>query len=77
MRIGFDEFIFDSDTKELLRQARPVPLSPKAFQLLEILIDSRPKALSKSAVARSPLAEHVRGRGQFVQLDWRGPARAR
>jgi DNA-binding winged helix-turn-helix (wHTH) protein len=48
MRIGFGDFIFDSETKELLRQDRSVSLSPKAFQLLEILIESRPKALSKS-----------------------------
>jgi DNA-binding winged helix-turn-helix (wHTH) protein len=48
MRVGFGELIFDSDTKELLRNGVPVTLSPKAFQLLEILIESRPKALSKS-----------------------------
>jgi DNA-binding winged helix-turn-helix (wHTH) protein len=48
MRLGFGHFIFDSETKELLRQEQPVPLSPKAFQLLEALIESRPKALSKS-----------------------------
>ena len=47
MRLGFGDFIFDSETRELLRRG-PVPVSPKAFQLLEILIESRPKALSKS-----------------------------
>jgi hypothetical protein len=40
MRVGFDDFTFDSDTKELLRQEQSVPLSPKAFQLLEILIEN-------------------------------------
>ena len=50
MRVGFGDFIFDAETKELLRQEQSVPLSPKAFQLLEILIESRPKALSKSAL---------------------------
>jgi DNA-binding winged helix-turn-helix (wHTH) protein len=48
MRLGFGEFIFDSDTRELLREHNAVTLSPKAFQLLEILIQSRPKALSKA-----------------------------
>jgi DNA-binding winged helix-turn-helix (wHTH) protein len=48
MRLGFADFIFDSETKELLRQAQSVPLSPKAFHLLELLIESRPKAVSKS-----------------------------
>lgn len=48
MRLGFGDFIFDSDTRELLRDHQPVTPSPKAFQLLEILIENRPKALSKS-----------------------------
>jgi DNA-binding winged helix-turn-helix (wHTH) protein len=48
MRVRFDDFICDSETKELLRQEQSIPLSPKAFQLLEILIENRPKALSKS-----------------------------
>lgn len=48
MRLEFGDFVFDSGTRELLRQAQSVPLSPKAFQLLELLIESRPKALSKS-----------------------------
>jgi DNA-binding winged helix-turn-helix (wHTH) protein len=48
MRLGFGEFIFDSDTRELLRDHKAVTLSPKAFQLLEILIQNRPKALSKA-----------------------------
>jgi DNA-binding winged helix-turn-helix (wHTH) protein len=48
MRLGFGEFVFDSDTKELLRNRQPIALSPKAFQLLEIIVANRPKALSKS-----------------------------
>lgn len=50
MRLEFRPFIFDSDTRELLRDRQPVALSPKAFQLLETLIESRPKALSKSVL---------------------------
>jgi DNA-binding winged helix-turn-helix (wHTH) protein len=48
VRFAFANCIFDSDTHELLRGERPVALSPKAFQLLTILIEARPKALSKS-----------------------------
>jgi DNA-binding winged helix-turn-helix (wHTH) protein len=48
MRLGFGGFIFDSETRELLRDRQPATLTPKAFQLLEILIEHRPKALSKS-----------------------------
>ena len=46
-RLQFDEFVLDLDARELRRRDRPVSLSPKAFQLLEILAASRPKALSK------------------------------
>jgi DNA-binding winged helix-turn-helix (wHTH) protein len=48
MRLEFGEFILDSETRELLRDRQPVLLPPKAFQLLEMLIENRPKALSKS-----------------------------
>jgi DNA-binding winged helix-turn-helix (wHTH) protein len=48
MRLGFGDFIFDSETRELLRDRQPATLTPKAFQLLEILVEHRPKALSKS-----------------------------
>jgi DNA-binding winged helix-turn-helix (wHTH) protein len=49
-RVPFGEFVLDLDARELRRRERPVPLSPKAFQLLEILVRSRPKALSKVAL---------------------------
>jgi DNA-binding winged helix-turn-helix (wHTH) protein len=48
LRLRFADFIFDSETRELLQSGQPVTLSPKAFQLLEILMENRPKALSKS-----------------------------
>jgi DNA-binding winged helix-turn-helix (wHTH) protein len=40
--------LLDSDTRELLRDGHSVPLSPKAFDLLSILVADRPKAISKS-----------------------------
>jgi DNA-binding winged helix-turn-helix (wHTH) protein len=48
LRLRFADFIFDSETRELLQSGQPVTLSPKAFQLLEILMENRLKALSKS-----------------------------
>jgi DNA-binding winged helix-turn-helix (wHTH) protein len=48
MRVRFGTFVIDSETRELLRQDTAVPLSPKAFELLSILVDQRPKALAKS-----------------------------
>src|SRR5262245_61158566 len=50
MRLAFGDFVFDSDTRELLRGGDRVTLSPKAFQLLETLIENRPRALSKSVL---------------------------
>ena len=43
-------FVLDSEARELLRDGEAVHLSPKAYQLLEALVENRPKALSKSAL---------------------------
>jgi len=47
MRLKFGAFVLDSGTREVLRDGRPVTLSPKAFRLLEILARERPNAVSK------------------------------
>src|SRR5262245_36526382 len=47
MRVAFGDCVFDPDTREVFCDGRPVSLSPKAFRLLEILIEERPRALSK------------------------------
>ena len=48
MAVRFGPFVLDPDTRELLRAGVPVPLSPKAFELLCLLVDNRPKAMAKS-----------------------------
>lgn len=48
MQVRFGGFVLDSDTRELLRGDDRVPLSPKAFDLLSILVTDRPRAISKS-----------------------------
>ena len=40
--------MLDPETRELRRRGESVPLSPKAYQLLEVLVVNRPRALSKS-----------------------------
>lgn len=50
MKLGFGEYTVDTDSRELLRRSTAVPLSPKAFQLLLLLLESRPKALSRDAL---------------------------
>ena len=44
---AFGEFVLDLSTRELARAGIPVSLSPKAFQLLGILVENRPNALSR------------------------------
>jgi DNA-binding winged helix-turn-helix (wHTH) protein len=48
MRLQFAECVLDRDTRELVRGGSLVPMAPKLFQLLETLIDARPRALSKT-----------------------------
>jgi DNA-binding winged helix-turn-helix (wHTH) protein len=50
--IAFGPFMLDWQTRQLLRGARPVPLSPKAFELIAMLIDQRPAAVSKADIHR-------------------------
>jgi DNA-binding winged helix-turn-helix (wHTH) protein len=50
MRVRFGECLLDSETRELLVDGRPVHLQPKAFGLLELLVQNRPKAVSKNQI---------------------------
>lgn len=50
MRVRFGECVLDSETRQLFVGSQEVHLQPKAFQFLELLIQSRPKALSKNAI---------------------------
>jgi DNA-binding winged helix-turn-helix (wHTH) protein len=48
MRVRFSPYVLDLESRQLLRGDDVVHLSPKAFDLLSILVSARPKALSKS-----------------------------
>ena len=39
MRFRFGPFVLDTDARELLRDGTPVHLSPKAYLLLEALLE--------------------------------------
>jgi DNA-binding winged helix-turn-helix (wHTH) protein len=47
VQVRFGPFVLDSESRELLRNSHRVALSPKAFDLLSILVAGRPKAISK------------------------------
>ncbi len=50
MRVAFGDCTFDSETRELFRRDKPVHISPKAFRLLELLLEGRPRAFSKAEI---------------------------
>ncbi|CAN5804187.1 hypothetical protein BH18ACI5_BH18ACI5_05790 [soil metagenome] len=50
MRIGFGSWVLDSGSRELLKGSVPVHLSPKAFDILEILVARRPNVVGKDVL---------------------------
>ena len=49
----FGPFSLDAATRQLLREGREVPLSPKAFQLLLALVANRERAMSKEELQQT------------------------
>lgn len=50
MQLRFGEFAFDSDARRLSRGDRLVHLEPKAYELLELLLERRPAAVAKASI---------------------------
>ena len=50
MALHFGELAFDSARHEVRRAGRPVAISPKAFRLLELLIEERSRAVSSEEI---------------------------
>ena len=53
MRYTFGECVFDTKSREFLRGGTQVHLSPKAYELLHLLIAQRPRVLSKAELMQS------------------------
>jgi DNA-binding winged helix-turn-helix (wHTH) protein len=49
-KVAFETFTFDPATRELLDGGRRVHLSPKAFDLLNLLLERRPAVVSKAEI---------------------------
>ena len=47
MRVRFADYDLDTDARQLVRGTRQIHLSPKAFELLKVLVENRPRAMSK------------------------------
>ena len=50
MSLRFGEFELDQERRQLLRSGRPVPLEPKAYELLSLLVERRPRALTRAQI---------------------------
>ena len=48
MQLAFGRFTFDSNTRELLEDGRRIHVSPKAFDLLQLLLERRPSVVTKT-----------------------------
>jgi DNA-binding winged helix-turn-helix (wHTH) protein len=83
MSVCFGDFELDQERRQLLRSGQPVPLEPKAFELLSLLVDRRPRALSRAQIrdvvwsgvfiAESTLTQAVNGIRQALDDDARRP----
>jgi DNA-binding winged helix-turn-helix (wHTH) protein len=47
MALRFADFVFDPERRQLLRSGEEVHLQPRAFKLLEVLLEARPRAVAK------------------------------
>ena len=47
MRTQFEPFTLDTGTRELLKDGQPIHLSPKAFDVLALLVERRPNVVTK------------------------------
>jgi Tol biopolymer transport system component/DNA-binding winged helix-turn-helix (wHTH) protein len=83
MSLWFGDFELDPERRLLLRAGEPVPLEPKAYELLSLLVQRRPRALSRAQirdavwphthVSESTLAVVVTGIRQALGDDARRP----
>lgn len=52
MTFRFGSLILDSESRALTRDGRTVSISPKAFKLLQALVEARPRAVPKAELHR-------------------------
>jgi len=52
MTFRFGSLVLDGESRSLSRDGRGVSISPKAFRLLQVLLEARPRAVSKAELHR-------------------------
>jgi DNA-binding winged helix-turn-helix (wHTH) protein len=83
MSLCFGDFELDQERRQLLRSGQPVPLEPKAYALLSLLVARRPRTLSRAQirdvvwpgvfVSESTLNQAVNGIRRALDDDARRP----
>lgn len=68
MRLRFGDVTFDSGRRALFRGPRRIRLSPKAFQLLALLLAKRPDAISKAEILETVWPDVVVNEGSLAAL---------
>lgn len=68
MRLRFDNCELDSEERVLRVEGRPVRLSPKAFDLLCVLAESRPRALDKQTLIERVWPDAIVSDGSLAVL---------
>jgi DNA-binding winged helix-turn-helix (wHTH) protein len=83
MSLSFGEFELEQERRQLLRSGLAVPLAPKDYELLSLLVERRPRALSRAQirdvvwpgvhVSESRLNQAVNSLRQALEDDARQP----
>ena len=68
MRHRFEDCLIDTGTRELFRENQRIHLSPKAFQLLLLLLESRPNAVSKDDIHKALWPDSFVADGNLANL---------
>lgn len=68
MRVRFGECLLDTDRRELLRAGSVVPLLPKAFLLLQALLERAPNAVSQEDLRALLWADAAQGGTRVARL---------
>ena len=68
MSVRFGDLVFDPEAHRLLRGTNEVHLTPKAWELLELLVRSRPRAVSKTEIRQKLWPDAHVGAGSLTVL---------
>jgi DNA-binding winged helix-turn-helix (wHTH) protein len=68
VRLRFADCVLDTEMRELRRGGQATPLSPKAYQLLEVLVLQRPGAVSHEDLRRALWPDSVAGGTTLARL---------